>query len=159
MMRLLHIPTLLAVLLGTAGVSWLVLMLAEGSGKYLPPVPLLALVMLAALTGTVLFFGRRVRAYLMGKRPNLDPLVAARTLGLAQAAAWGGVLMGGWYAGQVLITMSDWGIESRRATAFAAMVAVGLALVLSAAGIIVERWCRLSGDTDEGPLSSQQVEQ
>ncbi len=158
-MRMLHIPTLVGIWASSAAVSWLVLMLAEGYGKYLPTVPWLADLMLIILIVVVLRFGWRVRSYLNGRQPNLDALVAARTLSLAQSAAWGGVLLGGWYAGQVLVTMGDWGIEPRRSTAIAALIAMGLALALSAAGIIVERWCRLSGDIDGGSASGQQVEQ
>lgn len=159
MMRMLHIPTLLGVWVGASGLSWLALMLAESRGKYLPAVPWLADVVVVALIVVVLRYGLRVRAYLRGKCPDLGALVAARTLSLAQSSAWGGVLLSGWYAGQVLVTIGDWGIEARQATAIAALVAAGLALLLSAAGVIVERWCRLSSDSDDGPTPGLQVEQ
>lgn len=159
MMRMLHVPTLFGVWVGAAGLSWLVLMLAESRGKYLPAVPWLAYLVIVALIVVVLRYGLRVRAYLKGRRPNLSALVAARTLSLAQSSAWGGVLLSGWYAGQVLVTVGDWGFEARQVTAIAALIAAGLALLLSAAGVIVERWCRLSGDADDGPVHGQQVEQ
>lgn len=158
-MRPLQIPVLVGTWLAVAGAGWALLAFAESRSKYLPTVPWVVDVVLVVLIGLVGISGWRVRLYLKGRRPGLSPLVAARTLSFAQAAAVGGVLLGGWYFAQFLVTVADWGFESRRTTAIAALVAAVLALALSATGIIVERWCRLTGDSGEGPPGGQQVEQ
>lgn len=158
-MRPLHIPVLAGTWLAVAGASWALLTFAESRSKYLPTVPWVVDLVLVVLIGLVGISGWRVRAYLKGRRPGLNPLVAARTLSLAQAAALGGVLLSGWYFAQFLVAAADWGFESRRTTATAAVVAAVLALALSAMGIIVERWCRLTGGSDEDPPGGQQVEQ
>lgn len=158
-MRPLRIPALAGAGLAVAGVGWFMLWLAQGRGRYLPAVPVVVDVVLIGLIALVLVLGLRVRAYLKGRRPGLSPLTAARTLGLAQASAVGGVLLSGWYAAQVLVAVGDWAIEPRRAAAVSALVAAILALGLCAAGIVTERWCRLPGGSGDDAVPGQQVEQ
>lgn len=147
-MRPTRLRTLALIFLGVTGLGWVVLSAAIGRGRYLPQAAWQVDVALAVLILVVLSLGWRVRAYLRGRRPNLDPIHAAHTLVLAQAAALTGAILAGWYGAQVLTALGDWGIGSRRAAAIAALVTLGVSAALSVAGVVVERWCTLKGGSD-----------
>lgn len=158
-MRVTRVRTLLALAVAVAGVGWLVLDLAEGHGLYLSPVHWMVDVVLLLLALAVLFAGWRVREYLRGRKPDLDGLRAARTFVLATAAAITGALLAGWYGAQALVVVGDLMIEARRDRAIAAAVAVLFSVLLSVAGLVVERWCRLRGDgsDDDGPSAPERA--
>lgn len=147
-MRRTSIRTLALTLAAVAAVGWFVVRTLEGRGVYLPPVSWVVDVTLLALAGGVLWAGWAVRAYLRGDRPSLDPLRAARTFVLAKAAALTGALLGGWYLAQVLAVLGDLGIESLRARAVAAGVAVACSVVLSVVGLVVEKFCEIPPGDD-----------
>jgi len=146
---------LLVVAVVAAGLTAVLIMVVESRGGTLTPVPPLAwgvMVVIAAIVGVL---GWNVRQYTRGKRPGMDMLLAARTVVLATAAAYTGALLTGWYAAQVLVTLSDLEIASRREVAVSAGVAVVVAVLLAVVGLVVERWCEVPPpDDDEGGPSA-----
>ncbi len=82
-------------------------------------------------------------------RTHVEPLVAARLLGLAQASALTGAITGGFYLGQALALLPDHDFAGRGALAVQhAFAAVG-GLLMAVAGLLVQSWCRIRDDEDE----------
>jgi hypothetical protein len=155
-MRRTPVPRLLAVAVLSAAVAAAGLRIAESRGAALLPIPALAWLVILLIAAVVLGLGWNVRQYSRGKRPGLDVLIAARTVVLATASAYTGALVAGWYAAQILITIGDLQIESRRDIALSAAIAVGAAIALTVVGLVVERWCevRPPEEDDAGPGSA-----
>jgi len=142
---------LLAAALATV-LTYGVLRVVESRGTALLPPPLLSVAVVLLIAGVVAALGWAVRQYAHGDRPGLDPLVAARTVVLATAAAWTGALLTGWYVGQVLVVLGDLEIAARRDVAVAAGAALVGTVVLAVVGLVVERWCEVK-PPDDGPGS------
>lgn len=139
---------LLLVTVVTGLLAWLLLRALEGQGVALPPVPWLVAAVLVVIAVIVFRMGWAVRQFLRGKRPNLDPIRAARTAVLAKASSYTGSLLAGWYAAQVLLVVGDLDVASRRARAISAGLAVAGAILLAGVGLIVERFCRVPPPPD-----------
>jgi hypothetical protein len=92
-----------------------------------------------------------VRQYVRGRRPELDVLLAARTVVLASASAYTGALLFGWYAAQVLVvvTAGDLDIAGRRDVAVTAGISAVAAVVLAVVGLLAERWCEVPPPEDD----------
>lgn len=144
-----RIRTLLLVAVVSTAVGWAVVRAAGSRGWTLPQVPWPMAAVLALIAGILLSLGWSVRQYLRGKRPNLDPIRAARTAVLAQASCYAGALLAGWYAAQVLDVLGDLGIEAQRDRAASAGLAVLGAVILTVSGLVVEGFCRIP--PPEGP--------
>ncbi len=141
----------LAVAVVTTAAATAVLRVVESRGGTLLAVPVVAWVVVLVIAGLVGALGWNVRQYTAGRRPELDMLLAARTVVLATASAYTGALLTGWYAAQVLVVLGDLDIPGRRDVAVTAGVAAGAAIVLVAVGLVVERWCEVPPpDDDEG---------
>lgn len=141
--------TLVALAVGTLAVAVLALLVADRAGAVLPAVPWTVSLVLVLLGGIVLWMGRAVRQYLAGKRPDLNPLRAARTAVLAKAAAYTGALLAGWYGAQVVVVLDDLEIEALRRAAVAAGLAALAAAALCVVGLVVEGFCRLPPPSSE----------
>ncbi|HET9654238.1 MAG TPA: DUF3180 domain-containing protein [Kineosporiaceae bacterium] len=143
-------PLTLAVLAVLAtGLTWLGLDLWSSRGGLTPPLPWATLLFLVALVGAVISAGLPVRRWVSGRRERaLNPLVAARTVVLAKAAAYGGALLTGWYAGQALALLPEL-VEVRRARLLLAAGCAVAAIGLAAAGLVVQRWCRVPPPDDD----------
>ncbi len=136
-----------------AAASWVGLDLWTSRGGLQPPLPWTAAVFTAALAGGVIAAGLPVRRWVAGRRERpLDPLVAARTVVLAKAAAYGGAALAGWYAGQALVLVPDL-VGIRRTRLIIAAICTVAAIVLAGSGLLVQRWCRVppSDDDDDQP--------
>jgi hypothetical protein len=125
------------------------LRVAESRGAIILPVPSLSNLVVLLIAAVVVTLGWSVRQYKAGKRPGLDPLLAARTVVLATASAYTGSLLAGWYAGHVLLVITDLAIEARRAVAVAAAVALLCSVLLAVVGLVVERWCEVKPPQDD----------
>lgn len=143
-------PRLLLVAVVAALVSTGLLRLLEGRGWVLLPPAALSWVVVLLIAAVVARLGWNVRQFTKGKRPGLDPLLAARTVVLATASAHTGALLAGWYAGHVVLVARDLAITPRREVAVAAGVAVLASVVLAVVGLVVERWCQVE-PPDEPP--------
>lgn len=154
-MRRTPLSRLVGVAVLSAAVATAGLRIAESRGATLLPVPALAWLLVLLIAAIVIGLGWNVRQYTRGKRPGLDVLIAARTVVLATASGYTGALLMGWYAAQVLVTLGDLQIDSRRDVAVSATVAAVAAVVLAVVGVVVERWCevRPPDDDEDGPGS------
>lgn len=146
-----HTPVgrVLAIAAVTTAVAAALLRVMESRGGTVLPVPVLAWIVVLAIAGVVGVLGWNVRQYTAGKRPELDMLLAARTVVLATASAYTGGLLIGWYAAQVLVVVGDLDIAARRDVAITAAVAAVAAVVLAVVGLVVERWCEIPPPDDE----------
>lgn len=153
MMRRTPLTRLLVLAAVTTAVAWAGLRVAESRGAVVLPVPSLASLVMLFVAAVVLGLGWNVRQYARGKRPGLDPLLAARTVVLATASAYTGAALVGWYAAQVLLTLGDLQIPARRDVAVTAGAALLCAAALAVLGLVVERWCEVSppDDDEAGP--------
>ncbi|WP_182113020.1 DUF3180 domain-containing protein [Actinotalea sp. JY-7876] len=142
-------PRLLVVAFVATVLTFGGLRIVESRGATLLPVPLLASVLVLGIAAVVLALGRSVRLFTQGKRPGLDPLLAARTVVLATASAYTGALLTGWYAGHVLIVLGDLAIPARRDLAVTAGTAMVCTVVLAVVGLVVERWCEVPPPDDD----------
>jgi hypothetical protein len=146
------ILTALLIALVSAAISWVALDLWAGAGGEPPPLSWVAVFVVVALVLVVIAAGLPVRRWMRGQRDRaLDPLVAARTAVLAKAAAYGGALIVGWYLSQALLVLPDL-VGVRRTRFIIALVSTALAVALSVAGFVVQRWCRIPPEDDsQGP--------
>ncbi|MDO8106589.1 DUF3180 domain-containing protein [Isoptericola sp. b441] len=142
---------LLLVAAVVAAFSAAVLHLAESRGWLLVAPPPLATVVMLGIAVVVGRLGWNVRQYVRGKRPGLDPLLAARTVVLATAAAYTGAVLTGWYTGHVLVVLGRLGHPPLRDFAISAAVAAAGAVVLAVAGVVAERWCEVPPSDDDNP--------
>jgi hypothetical protein len=147
-----RILTAVLIALVSSAICWVVLDLWEGGGANPPPLSWVAVFVVVALVLVVIAAGLPVRNWMRGARDRaLDPLVAARTAVLAKAAAYGGALIVGWYLSQAILVLPDL-VGARRQRFIIALVAAAIAVLLSAAGFVVQRWCRVPpGDDSPGP--------
>src|SRR5699024_10707266 len=82
-------------------------------------------------------------------RTHVEPVVAARVLGLAQASALTGAIVGALYLGQALALAPDHDFAGRGALAIQmAFAALGGAAMI-AGGLLVQSWCRIEDDDDD----------
>ena len=132
----------------TTAAATAVLRVVESRGGTLLEVPVVAWVVVLGIAAVVGVLGWNVRQYTAGHRPELDMLLAARTVVLATASAYTGALLTGWYAAQVLVVLGDLDIPGRRDVAVTAGIAAGAAIVLAVVGLLVERWCEVPPPDD-----------
>ncbi|WP_104181123.1 DUF3180 domain-containing protein [Arthrobacter sp. B0490] len=130
-------------------VGWLVNWLATRNGFGTPTLPLTSLVTTAVIIGITLVFGRRVLRWRNGDHDRpLDPILATRTLVLAQACAYAGALSLGWHAGIFVDQAALLPVRSATAPLWgsAALMAGGIIMIM--VGLVVEDFCRLPPDDD-----------
>ena len=148
-----RVQTLALVAAAAGVVSFGVFALLTRSGELVPRPPLLAGVLLVVMAGLVLWLARPVRRYLQGRATTpLDPLRAARTVVLAQAAALTGSAATGWYAGQLAVVLTDLSLIANRSRILPLSLLLLAGVVLATAGLVAQRWCRVDPrDEDEAP--------
>ncbi|MDQ0424764.1 MULTISPECIES: DUF3180 domain-containing protein [Cellulomonas] len=144
--------TLVLLATGVAAVTWWAMRMLVGRGAATPPeVPWLVIAVELVIAGVVLSMGWAVRQFQQGRRPDLNPLRAARTVVLAKAACYTGALLTGWYGGQALSLLTDADVPGNPARAGAAGLAVLGAVALAVAGLVVEHWCRIPPPDADAP--------
>lgn len=151
-MRTIRPAWLIVVTVVLAVAGWVGTSLTSRASLALPILPLSSLITMGLIVVVCWILGIKVRRWRDGKREKqLDPLLAARTLVLAQACAYAGAVLFGWHVGILLdqlptISMrADLGIIWR----MVAMMAGAVCMVVT--GVVVERFCKLPPeDTDLG---------
>ncbi|MGO4383663.1 DUF3180 domain-containing protein [Specibacter sp. RAF43] len=141
----------MTIVLAVAG--WVATELTGRASLALPVLPLSSLSTMGLIVVVAWILGLKVRRWRNGNRDkHLDPLLAARTLVLAQACAYAGAVLLGWHAGILLNQLptlslrTDLGIVGQ----IAAVMGGGVAMIVT--GLIVERFCKLPPeDTDATP--------
>lgn len=148
--REIGVQTLALVGGGVGIVSFGLFEVVARSGELVPRPPLLAAVLLTVMAGLVLWLARPVRQYLRGRATrSLDPLRAARTVVLAQAAAITGAAAAGWYAGQLAVVLTELSLVANRSRVLPLALLVFAGVVLAAAGLLAQRWCRIDPREDD----------
>ena len=139
---------LLALVVGA--VSWVLWRLITAEGTLVPRPSWLAAVLLAGMAAFVVGFAWPVRAYLAGRsaRP-LDPLRAARVVVLAQAATLTGAAAAGWYAGQLAVAAGDLALVANGDRVWRLAILAGAGVMLSVAGSVAQRWCRVDPPSED----------
>ena len=154
-MRPTRIRVLVALLLGVAAVTWGVLQIMLDRGAVLPPLTWTAPSCIALLAIVVLATALGLRARLddPAKRPH--PLSMARMAVLGKASAHVGPIVGGLYAGYLLVLLPGLEIASRRDRSVLCLVALLASIGLSVAGLLLERACRVppSGTDEQSPAA------
>ncbi len=84
------------------------------------------------------------------KKAMLNPLLAARTVVLAQACAYAGTVLLGWHAGIFLDQLRVWSLGAGGGIMWLALAMVGGGLAMMAVGLLVEWFCRIPPDDAEG---------
>lgn len=147
-----RVTTLVIAGLVMAVVAWLVLR-GLASGGTLPEPGWIGLVAMLFLGGGLVAAGWQVRQVRDGKPlAHVTPLRAARTLVLGQAGALTGAVLVGWYVANVLALLPDIDVESQRGRIWPFAAHAVVALLLSGAGMLVQRWCRLRPRDDDETL-------
>lgn len=140
-----------AVVLAVA--SWIATELTARASMALPVLPLSSLVTMGLIVVVCLFLGFKVRRWRDGKRDrHLDPLLAARTVVLAQACAYAGAVLLGWHAGILFDQLPTISLRADLGVIWhiAIMMAGGLVMVVT--GFVVERFCKLPPEDMEPPV-------
>ena len=147
--------TLALVTVGVAALTWLGFSTLAGRGGLPPQVPWLVVAVEVLIAAIVFTLGWAVRQFLRGKRPNLDPIRAARTAVLAKASCYTGALLAGWYGGQTVVLVTDLGTHGNGGRAVAAGIATTGAVVLAVVGLVVEWFCRIPPPKDDEGAESK----
>ena len=154
-MRPTRIRVLVALLLGVAAVTWGVLQIMLDRGAVLPPLTWTAPSFIALLAIVVLATALGLRARLddPAKRPH--PLSMARMAVLGKASAHVGPIVGGLYAGYLVVLLPDLEFDARRERAILCATALLFAVALTVAGLLLERSCRVppAASDDEVPAA------
>jgi hypothetical protein len=136
---------LVALILSWFGVRWWV-----SGGRSVVDPGWFGLVAMLFLGGGLLVAGAQVRNYRDGRSVvPMTPLRAARTLVLGQAAGLTGAALAGWYAGNMLVLLPDADIGSQLSRIWVLLAHVVVAVLLSIAGMVVQRWCRVRPRRDD----------
>ncbi|MEV4411605.1 DUF3180 domain-containing protein [Catellatospora sp. NPDC049609] len=141
--------TLVVAGLGSAAIAWLVISEWYGS---MPPLPWLPAFTLLALALVEFALAQQTRARIDRKpgRPGVEPLAVARYAVLAKASSLAGAIFAGFSAGLTLWLL----VDGQRLSAAArdlppAVISLSCSLALIAAGLWLERACRVPERPDD----------
>jgi hypothetical protein len=139
---------LICVILAVAG--WSATVVTSRYGMSTPVLPATALATMGVIVAITLILGIRILRWRNSNKPNstkkktmLDPLLAARTLVLAQACAYAGTVLLGWHVGIFLDQLRIWSLRSNQGITWLALAMAGGGLVMIVVGLLVERFCRI----------------
>ncbi|BCW56830.1 phosphatidylglycerophosphate synthase [Paenarthrobacter nicotinovorans] len=132
-------------------VGWLATATTNRYSMPTPVLPVSALVTMAVIAGLTLIMGIRVLRWRNGKKKNmLNPILAARTLVLAQACAYAGTLLFGWHAGISMDLLRIGSLRGGEGILWNALLMGGGGVVMVVVGLVVERFCRIPPEDLEG---------
>ncbi|MEO7982160.1 MAG: DUF3180 domain-containing protein [Sporichthyaceae bacterium] len=151
-MRPTRLGTLAVLLVCVGAVAWGALAVMSDRGVTLPPLTWTAPSGVALLAVVVLVMALGLRSRLNRPEKRLDPLSMARMAVLGKASAHVGPVVGGLYGGYLLVLLPDLEIDARRDRAVVCLVAVLASVALSAAGLLLERSCRVPPSDAEDDL-------
>ena len=146
---------LIGLILTVAG--WAATVVTNRYSMATPVLPATALATMGVIVAITLILGIRILRWRNSNRDNtkkktvLNPILAARTLVLAQACAYAGTVLLGWHAGIFLDQLRVWSLRSDQGITWLALAMAGGGLVMIVVGLVVERFCRIppeDGDTN-----------
>ncbi|MFE4195814.1 DUF3180 domain-containing protein [Paenarthrobacter sp. NPDC056912] len=150
-MKAMRPVVLLIIAVVAAVIGWLATTTTNRFNMPTPVLPVSALVTMGVIAGLTLFMGVRVLRWRNGKKKNmLNPILAARTLILAQACAYAGTLLLGWHAGISLDLLRVGGLRGGEGILWNALLMGGGGVVMVVVGLVVERFCRIPPEDFEG---------
>ncbi|NVM98372.1 DUF3180 domain-containing protein [Arthrobacter sp. SDTb3-6] len=134
--------------LGVAG--WTTTELTSRASLPLPVLPLSSLATMGLIVLVCLILGFKVRHWRDGHRDRvLDPLIAARTLVLAQACAYAGAVLLGWHLGILVDQLPTIPLRGELGPIWNMIALGGGGIVMIVVGLVVERFCKLPPDDTE----------
>lgn len=144
----LKVSTALLVALAVTVLSWGLGRWWVSGGNPALQIGWLAGALLLGMAVVVIVTGARMWRMRHG-RTHVEPVVAARVLGLAQASALTGAIMAGVYLGQALVLLPDINFAGRGGLVLRFGFAALGGLVMTIAGLVVQSWCRVGGDDED----------
>ncbi|HEY1158559.1 MULTISPECIES: DUF3180 domain-containing protein [Micrococcaceae] len=151
---------LIGVILAIAG--WSATVVTSRYSIATPVLPATALATMGVIVIITLILGIRILRWRNSHKPNstakktqLDPLLAARTLVLAQACAYAGTVLLGWHVGIFLDQLRIWSMRSDQGITWLALAMAGGGLVMIVVGLIVERFCKIPPEDGDPNLDGK----
>lgn len=146
---------LIGLIMAIAG--WSATVLTNRYGMATPVLPATALATMGVIVAITLVLGIRVLRWRNSNRDStkkktaLNPILAARTLVLAQACAYAGAVLLGWHSGIFLDQLRVWSLRSDQGITWLALAMAGGGLCMIVVGLLVERFCRIPPEDGETP--------
>ena len=141
---------LLGIGIASGVLGWVVNFWAGRNGYPAPVLHLSSLLTVAMIITVTLVFGVRVLRWRNGRRDReLNPILAARTLILAQATAYAGALSLGWHAGILIDQVSLLAVRDALGLVWGTLALMIGGIVMVVVGLVVENFCRIPPE-DEG---------
>ena len=154
---------LIGLILAVAG--WAATVLTNRYSVATPVLPATALATMGVIVAITLILGIRILRWRNSNRDStkkktvLNPILAARTLVLAQACAYTGSVLLGWHAGIFVDQLRLWNLRSDQTLAWQALAMAGGGLAMIGVGLMVERFCRIPPEDGEGESAPGRQEQ
>lgn len=145
-------PGVLAVVaLFAAVVVWALLRVVAAQAATLPRIPLATPIVVGLVALAVFIAAFSLRGRIQGRpgAKRLPALASARYAVLAKATAHAGALLAGGYLGFTVFTLLELDGEARQVRLVPALATVVAALLVLAAGLVLERFCRLPPEDDD----------
>lgn len=146
---------LIGLILAVAG--WAATVLTNRYSMATPVLPVTALATMGVIVAITLILGIRILRWRNSNRDStkkktvLDPILAARTLVLAQACAYAGTVLLGWHVGIFLDQLRVWSLRSDQGITWVALAQAGGGLMMIVVGLLVERFCKIPPEDTETP--------
>ena len=143
MIRRTHWQTILGLVLGSAGISYVLLEWWASTGR--APVLVSAAVAAVILAFSVLLFalGRSVRRFVLGRSNGMTALRAFRVFVLAKASIIAGAVQLGFFAANAVVVVGVSEASTGRRLALTSAAAALACAVLVVVGLVVEWFCRV----------------
>jgi ABC-type Fe3+-siderophore transport system permease subunit len=132
---------------GLAG--WLLAVTTSAMDVVPPSIPWSAPVGLFVVGALVGALARSTHQQIQVRRERMEPQRAVAFLVLGKASALGGALVAGGYLGYALSFVGRFEADGPRERVIRSLVAMVAGLALGAAGLLLERACRVPYDEDE----------
>lgn len=158
-MRRTRWTTVLACLVTTAVISFVLFDLVLRHRGWVPGLTAWGAVVAVVMTVLVLVAGLAVRRLREHRETWMTPIGAAVTAAGAQASVLVGVLVGGVYAGELVVAVIAPSSPAMCSLAWTAGGCLLACLAWSAVGLLVEHWCAIdmSDDDEDGGGRSSEV--
>ncbi|WP_240630375.1 DUF3180 domain-containing protein [Specibacter cremeus] len=141
---------LVAVAIVAAAAGWFVNVMTSRATLATPVLPLSSLATMGLIVVVTVILGWKVRRWRDGDRKHeLNPLLAARTVVLAQACAYAGTVLFGWHAGLMVYQAPSLGLRSDFGVIWQIVALLGGGAVMVVTGLVVERFCKLPPEDEE----------
>lgn len=158
-MRVILIRWLVVVALVAGAIGWVTAVLLHRADAQPPVLPLSSMLTMGIIAVVTLVLGIKVLRWTRTakdrrRRRMLNPILATRTLVLAQACAYAGSVLVGWHIGVGADLFPLLYVRSNNGDLWLSLAMIGGGLVMVAIGLVVERFCRIPPEDDDDDGSS-----